>query len=372
MSIKKVLTVVVVVGIVACAASSALADPLITSVVEHGSLRLANPPTNPPVAATLDLAVPAVSSDSLPGPGQAPTDGLRDERFQYSDRTHEFTRARTTSAGILTTAATGTLQGFPYYLQGLEYIQTSNDNKDLIDYSLDVTLSAPVTAFLMIDNRANGNTSLSTDPNTDDPILTGNLAWVVSDGWTRVNSSQMPNGQADYLGSDEGATLASNLPSDRVHNGAGNEIGSGLGLNQFYAIYRKNFAAGNIVSFTKQNGIRDGSTYTVAVSPTLGSIVPGDINLDGIANNADYAIIRNNFQGSGKTRAQGDFNGDGLVNFTDFRRWKNSQPSLGAAATASLEAGLFGGSVPEPTGLVLVMMGAATILATARSRRAGR
>ena len=366
MTVKKALSVLSALGIMTCLASSALAVPLITNVVEIGTMRLAPVATDPPVAATLDAAAPVVSSDSAPGPGQAPTDGLRDERFQFSDRTHEFTRPRTNTAGLLNTSAAGALAHFPYYLEGLEYIQTSNDNRDIIDYRLDVTLSAPVTAFLMIDNRANGDTSTSSGANTDDPTLTGNLAWVVSDGWTRVNSSQMPNGQADYLGSDEGMTLASNLPADRVHNGTGNEIGSGLGLNQFYAIYRKNFAAGTHVGFTKQNGIQAGSTYTVAVRPTFGAIVPGDVNQNGVADINDYNLIRTNFQLSGRTRIQGDLSGDGNVNFIDFRRWKNA---VGPGVGAGLEAELLA-LIPEPGSMILAMFGALSVFAATGRRRA--
>jgi hypothetical protein len=369
MRATRVLAFLTLIGAIGYAASSASALPLITSATESASMRLANPVTNPPVAGTVDPAGLVVSSNSNPGPGQAPTGGLQEGAFQYTDRTHEFTNPRVNAAGVLTTAATGTLLPFPYYLQGLEYVQTSNDNRDLIDYRLDVTLSAPVTAFLMIDNRANG-TTIATDggSNTDDPVLTGNLAWVIADGWTRVRSGQMPNGQSDYLGADEGAALASNLPADRVHNGAGNVAGPGEGLNQFYAIYRKDFAAGTHTGFTKQNGIPGGGHYGVAVSTPVGPIVAGDVNGSGVADINDYIIIRNNFFGTGRTRAQGDLTSDGVVNFADFRNWKDNRTAgSGSSTDDELFAGL---GVPEPGSLALALFGALAWLAASR-RRAG-
>jgi hypothetical protein len=52
----------------------------------------------------------------------------------------------------------------------------------------------------LLDNRLDGTASNWSKANTTDPILTGSLAWVVSDGWVRVNTGIMPNGQADYIG----------------------------------------------------------------------------------------------------------------------------------------------------------------------------
>jgi hypothetical protein len=353
---KRVLTVLTLAGTFIYAASSAFALPLITSVTEFGTMTQT-------AAKALDTQGPVVSSATSPGPNNTSA-GLVDEAFQFSDRTHEFTAPRVTTAGVLTTAGTGALRWFPYYLNNIEYIQTANDNRDIIDYRLDVTLAAPVTAFLMIDNRNNGtaNPPALNSPNTNDPALGGPLQWVIDDGWTRVNSGQMPNGQPDYLGSDEGATVAT--ADLRVHTGAGNVAGSGNGLNQFYAIYRKNFAAGSHTGFTKANGIPGGSTYTVAVSSPVGLIAAGDVNGDGVANTSDYVIIRNNFFGTNRTRAQGDLTNDGVVNFADFRNWKDYR-TAGSGADAELLAGL---GVPEPGSLVLALLGALAWLGASRRR----
>src|SRR5688572_15073564 len=141
MSITKVtIAFLLVIGVVGYATSSAVALPLITNVTEFGTMNAAG-------AKALDLAPPVVSSATSPGPNNT-SGALGNEAFWYSDRSHEITNARTNDAGVLTTANTGNLRAFPYYLNGLEYIQTSNDNRDVTDYRLDVTLSAPATAFL--------------------------------------------------------------------------------------------------------------------------------------------------------------------------------------------------------------------------------
>src|SRR5262249_9584476 len=140
----------------------------------------------------------------------------------------------------------------------------------------------------------------------------------------------------------------------------------GEGLNQFYAIYRKNFPAGLQVGFTKQNGIAGGSTYSVAVSAVVPPILVGDANFNGTVDAADYAIIRDHFQMTNATHAQGDINGDGTVNFTDFRLWKNNRTVPGAGEGAGYHDLV--GAVPEPGSVILLVMGVAS-LSVATSRR---
>ena len=74
----------------------------------------------------------------------------------------------------------------------------------------------------------------------------------------------MPNGQPDYLGIDEGATVGSE--SLRVHTGSGNVAGSGFGVNNFAAIYKKNFPAGLNVGVTKATGNSGIDFYGLAVA----------------------------------------------------------------------------------------------------------
>lgn len=232
-------------------ARAAVAAPIIGTLVENNR----------------DLTRPAavVSSALYPSPSGTSAD-LQDEAFVHANRTHEYTAVRTNpSTGVLSTDATHELQPFPSYLVGLEYIQVSNENRSVANYSLDVTLTEPAIAYLFLDNRLNGPLSNVSSLSTTDPVLGGPLQWVIDDGWERVNTGFMPGGQADYLGIDEGVTVASE--DLRNHTSTGLVGGSGNGLNNFFAIYTKQFAAGTHIGFTKQLGIGGGNMYGVAVAP---------------------------------------------------------------------------------------------------------
>ncbi len=183
------------------------------------------------------------------------------------NRTHEYTAVRTNpTTGLLTTDSTvGILQPFPSYLIGLEYIQIANENRTRNPYSLDVTFSQAATVYLFLDNRLDGVAGTNTKTNTTDPVLGGLLQWVIDDGWQRVTTGFMPNGQADYLGIDEGATVSGEAL--RVHTSSGLVAGSGNGLNNFYAIYTKQVSAGTQVGLTKTQGIASTNIYGVAVAP---------------------------------------------------------------------------------------------------------
>jgi hypothetical protein len=76
------------------------------------------------------------------------------------------------------------------------------------------------------------------------------------------------------------------------------------------------------------------------------------VNGDLVVDINDYNLIRNNFQSTSATRAQGDLNADGLVNFADFRIWKNNRTAGSGAGDVFLD-----GPVPEPTSMVLLLIG---------------
>lgn len=247
-------------SVVVIVASSTFAAPIVTSLTEHGTL--VN--TQPAIVSSASSPQPA----SPPAPAASQSAALVDETFAYVTRTHEWTAVRTDAAGLLTTstAAGTTLQPFPSYLNGLEYIQVANEHRTVEDYSIDATFSQAVKAYLFVDNRINGDLDNNSHANTDDPLLTGEVAWIVNDGWARVNTGFMPNGQADYLGVDEGATVAS--ADLRTHTPTTALIaGSGNGLNQFMAIYSKTFSAGTHVAFIKKLGITNTDMYGIAIAP---------------------------------------------------------------------------------------------------------
>ncbi|MEX2307244.1 MAG: trypsin-like peptidase domain-containing protein [Pirellulales bacterium] len=85
---------------------------------------------------------------------------------------------------------------------------------------------------------------------------------------------------------------------------------------------------------------------------------PGDINLDNVVDESDFAIFGGTYEPgvSGKTWADGDFNGDGIVDESDFA-------IFGSFYTGGSGSG-GGAGVPEPasiTLLVLAMFGAVGI-----------
>ena len=85
------------------------------------------------------------------------------------------------------------------------------------------------------------------------------------------------------------------------------------------------------------------------------TLLPGDANLDGAVNFADFLSLSANF-GSDAGWAGGDFDGDGIVAFADFLQLTNNFGETSVAA------------VPEPTAACLVAVGLLT-LSCRRKRR---
>ncbi|WP_425395159.1 DNRLRE domain-containing protein [Aeoliella sp.] len=80
--------------------------------------------------------------------------------------------------------------------------------------------------------------------------------------------------------------------------------------------------------------------------------LPGDFNVDGIVNLADYTVWRNNLGASDAALGGNGDNTDGLntVNAADYMAWKDN---FGASSGAGAVAGL-GANVPEPSTLLLL------------------
>lgn len=135
----------------------------------------------------------------------------------------------------------------------------------------------------------------------------------------------------------------------------------GLGLGKTYKVLAGDPAIGHQIAFTV--GAPTGSNYPEVDNINLfQGVLPGDVNLDGVINGADFNIIRDHFRQTVTDRSMGDLNGDNVVNFVDYLQWRsNAGPGAGALT-------LGGGSVPEPTGLTLAVIGMGAILA-GRSRR---
>jgi len=96
-----------------------------------------------------------------------------------------------------------------------------------------------------------------------------------------------------------------------------------------------------------------------------------DFNLDGVIDNADYAVWKANVGTPvNASFEQGDANGDGVVDGADYVVWRHT---LGPATSVGLfaDSSLAANSVPEPTTAGLALAGALflAVRATGRARR---
>jgi hypothetical protein len=119
----------------------------------------------------------------------------------------------------------------------------------------------------------------------------------------------------------------------------------------------------------------DGNLNPIPANVTNGNIValyPGDANMDGSVNAADFAILKSHYgQTTGGTWATGDFNNDGSINFADFmqmtQNWGttiNINPAPPAAALPALEPA----AVPEPGTAGALLAGLGGLLVRRRAR----
>lgn len=116
---------------------------------------------------------------------------------------------------------------------------------------------------------------------------------------------------------------------------------------------------GNVVVYIRDTGdlrINFDNVRLDASTP----VKSGDVDLDGDVDLVDLAAIQTHFRTSVASRGLGDLDEDGFVDFTDYLEWKANFPSPAAGAVA-------GGSVPEPTAVVLIFT--ASLLALRRGRR---
>ncbi len=133
---------------------------------------------------------------------------------------------------------------FPAYLQGQQYVWFLQDVRHYTNYSCKITVDCPSTFYLLVDNRVNDYL-----PNSeyDDPSFgPPDTLWVLREGWKRVNTGLSPNGEADYVGIDEG------------NNGT---------INQVYAVYSKTLNKPGSVSLGTEF---DGNIYCLVVSTNPG------------------------------------------------------------------------------------------------------
>jgi MprA protease rhombosortase-interaction domain-containing protein len=116
-------------------------------------------------------------------------------------------------------------------------------------------------------------------------------------------------------------------------------------------ITKLQFTSQSVGNFTVSN-VWIGGAATM-LPPTLTS--QGDFNKDGEVNSADYVVWRNTIGQSGSNLAA-DGNGNYQVDVDDYRIWR-SHFGMAVTGAASGEGLSFGGAVPEPSAILLLLAG---------------
>ncbi len=108
--------------------------------------------------------------------------------------------------------------------------------------------------------------------------------------------------------------------------------------------------------------IDNGSNVTVAAT------IAGDANCDGSVDLSDLNTLIGNY-GKGTTWAQGDFRYTGTTSFSDLNALIGNYGQSGPVSSSVVIAGMGVSTVPEPSTLVLLGMGAMSLLSYAWRRR---
>lgn len=130
----------------------------------------------------------------------------------------------------------------PGYLVGNEYILSGNDNRDNATYRLDVTVAAPSTVYMLIDNRLSD--TVGTTPPTFDAT---HMQWILDQGWSAT---------ANGLNRTQNAGVPDEIAFDEGADGT---------VNQYYSVYEKDFPAGAFSLFQADNAGQN--MYGVVVAP---------------------------------------------------------------------------------------------------------
>jgi hypothetical protein len=113
------------------------------------------------------------------------------------------------------------------------------------------------------------------------------------------------------------------------------------------------------------DGVVDLDDIAVFVTQLLRTS-PGDFNLDGTVNSADYVIWRNS-KSTGSALADGDFDGD--VDDDDYAIWKQAFGTTRSGVGASLPSADVNHAVPEPATLALLLFASSPMLSIRRTPR---
>jgi hypothetical protein len=102
---------------------------------------------------------------------------------------------------------------------------------------------------------------------------------------------------------------------------------------------------------------------------SLSTVIPGDANLDGVVDDADFNALYQNLGHPGTDLARGDFNADGRTDFADFQVLelnfgRSIEPLAAPIDPSAVQA--FAATVPEPRALGMLLV---AITAMLRRRR---
>ena len=184
----------------------------------------------------------------LPAAGLC-TNLFGDGALPIKNRRHNVQPAAFDSAGELSHSESAKPSPFPEYLKGNPYVWFSQEVRRYTNYACTVSVDAPVTFYLVVDNRVN---DFSEGSELDDPTFgPPDTEWIPRDGWRRVNTGISPQlgntNRPDYLSIYEG--------------------GVGVGaVSQFYAIYSRTFTNGGEVTLHTQF---QGNMYCLVVATNL-------------------------------------------------------------------------------------------------------
>lgn len=167
------------------------------------------------------------------------------------NRRHSAQPAAFDASGALSRAESAAPCVFPPYLEGNPYVSFLQEVRRYTNYCCTVTVDCPATFYLLVDNRVNDFTELSS---LDDPTFgPPDTEWIPQAGWERVNTGISPKvggtNRADYLSIFEGG------------------VGEGA-VNQFYAIYSKTLPQGGSVSLRTQF---EGNMYCLVIATNKSS-----------------------------------------------------------------------------------------------------